>query len=200
MPRPSAPARLTRGAAAIVTAVVVAGVAGVGVSGSAAGAAASDAAGSDAAGRAAASFGDLSGRGWIWPVSGFRVVAPYVQPAHRYAPGHRGIDVEPADAAVVAPADGVIAFAGTVADRAIVTIDHGDGLVTTLEPVASELLAGTVVRRGEVVGVVSVGGHAPAGAMHFGVRLDGEYINPLLLLGGIPRAVLLPCCGGSGGS
>lgn len=204
MPRPSAPARLRRIVGAVAVAVVVAGVAVVGAGGAvpagATGTAGATGPGAGAARSAAASVGDLSERGWIWPVSGFRVVAPYVQPAHRYAPGHRGIDVEPADAVVVAPADGVIAFAGTVADRPLVTIDHGDGLVTTLEPVASELLAGTIVRRGEVVGAVSIGGHAPPGSVHFGVRLHGEYINPLLLLGGIPRAVLLPCCGDSAGS
>jgi hypothetical protein len=28
--------------------------------------------------------------------------------------------------------------------------------------------------------------------VHFGVRIDGEYVSPFLFLGGIPRAVLLP--------
>mgnify|MGYP001116210698 CR=1 FL=1 len=45
-----------------------------------------------------------------------------------------------------------------------------------------------------MVGTVDVGGHTPAGAVHFGVREDGVYINPLLLLGGVERAILLPCC------
>lgn len=143
----------------------------------------------------AAADAALSGRGWIWPVSAFRVVAPYVQPAHRYGPGHRGIDLEAVGSVVVvAPADGVIAFAGTVADRPLVTVDHGEGLVTTLEPVTSSLAPGAEVRRGEPVGELGLGGHTAPGALHFGVRLNGEYVNPLLLLGGIPRAVLLPCC------
>ena len=41
------------------------------------------------------------------------------------------------------------------------------------------------------------GGHTPAGAVHVGVRWNGVYINPMLLFGGVERAVLLPC--GSGG-
>ena len=41
---------------------------------------------------------------------------------------------------------------------------------------------------------LAAGGHAAPGLLHFGVRLDGEYINPLILLGGVPRAILLPCC------
>ncbi len=138
---------------------------------------------------------DLAERGWIWPLESFRVARPYVQPAHRYAPGHRGIDLRPLGAQPArAPADGIVAFAAVVVDRAVVTIDHGDGLVTTLEPVVSELEPGAVVARGDPVGEIAIGGHSAPGDLHFGVRLHGEYINPMLLLGGIPRAVLLPCC------
>ncbi len=75
---------------------------------------------------------------WEWPVDRFRLVAPYVQPADRYSAGHRGLDLQPIDGgAVLAPAPGIVAYAGTVADRPLVTIDHGDGLVTTLEPVTA---------------------------------------------------------------
>ncbi|WP_243075020.1 peptidoglycan DD-metalloendopeptidase family protein [Microbacterium sp. SS28] len=132
---------------------------------------------------------------WDWPVAGFRIVAHYAQPPHRYGAGHRGIDLEPRESdAVRAPAAGVVAFAGAVAGRPIVTIEHAGGFVTTLEPVAALVATGTVVARGDVVGTLAVGGHAMPGALHFGVRHDREYINPLLLIGGIPRAVLLPCC------
>lgn len=133
---------------------------------------------------------------WIWPVSGgVRLVAPYVAPAHAYGPGHRGVDIA-ADigSEAVAPASGTVAFSGTVVDRPLLTIDHGGGLVTTLEPVLSDLSPGDAVARGDVVGHVTAGGHAAPGSLHLGVRLHGEYVNPLLLLGGVPRAVLLPCC------
>lgn len=133
---------------------------------------------------------------WVWPMaSPFRLERPYEAPAHAYGPGHRGIDLHPhSGTAVRSPAAGVIAFSGAVAGRGVVTVDHGGGLVTTLEPVDSALAPGTPVTRGEDVGMLSVGGHTRPGRVHFGVRLDGEYINPLLLLGGVPRAVLLPCC------
>lgn len=137
---------------------------------------------------------DLARLGWVWPASAFRLVHPFEAPAHEYGPGHRGIDIDPEGMSVRSPAAGTVAFAGAVAGRGVVTIDHGDGLVTTLEPVDASVTAGQPVARGEGVAVVSVGGHAEAGTVHFGVRLDGEYINPLLLLGGVPRAVLLPCC------
>jgi murein DD-endopeptidase MepM/ murein hydrolase activator NlpD len=133
--------------------------------------------------------------GWVWPVAGALVLQEYVPPAHAYAPGHRGIDlVVPDGAGVRAPADGVIAFAGMVAGRPVVTIDHGGGLVTTLEPVVSSHRVGDTVDRADAIGSLQTGGHVPPGAVHFGVRQSGEYVNPRLLLGGIPRAVLLPCC------
>lgn len=131
---------------------------------------------------------------WAWPVAApRRVVAPFLRPAHDYGPGHRGIDLA-ADGAVLAPDDGVVAFVGRVVDRPLITIAHADGLVSTLEPVRSDLTTGTTVRRGEVVGVLDVGGHAPDGTLHLGARSDGEYLDPLILLGGVRRAVLLPCC------
>lgn len=133
---------------------------------------------------------------WLWPVAGgARVVAPWAAPAHAYGPGHRGVDVAAAVGAdALAPASGVVAFSGRVVDRPLLTIDHGGGLVSTLEPVDSDLSPGDPVARGQVVGTVATGGHAAPGSLHLGARLHGEYVNPMLLLGGIPRAVLLPCC------
>ncbi|MGX1932176.1 murein hydrolase activator EnvC family protein [Microbacterium resistens] len=136
-----------------------------------------------------------AGADWRWPVSGPRtVVAPFRAPAHAYGPGHRGIDVAAAGP-VRAPADGTIAFRGTVVDRPLLTIDHGDGLVTTYEPLQSDLDPGAAVAVGDAVGELAQGGHAPPGTLHVGVRWHGEYINPLLLFGEVPRAVLLPCGG-----
>lgn len=131
---------------------------------------------------------------WVWPGGVAEVVRPYEAPANPYGPGHRGVDVAVAGEEVAAPDDGVVAFRGVVVDRPLITIDHGGGLVSTLEPVDSDLAAGTAVSRGQLVGTLADGGHAAAGSLHLGARLDGEYINPLALLGAIERPVLLPCC------
>lgn len=93
---------------------------------------------------------------------------------------------------VGAPADGIVAFAGTVVDRPLLTIDHGGGVVSTLEPVTASVAPGERVARGAPIGTLSTGGHAVAGTLHLGVRVDGEYVNPLLFLGGLQRARLLP--------
>lgn len=135
---------------------------------------------------------------WEWPTDGQRVViVAFRAPAHDYGPGHRGMDAaaEPGSP-VHAPAAGVVAFRGTVVDRPLITIDHGGGYVTTLEPVASVLSPGDAVTAGEAVGTLAAGGHAPRGTLHVGVRVDGVYVNPRGLFGRPPRAVLLPCCQG----
>lgn len=133
---------------------------------------------------------------WEWPLSPTRVVRDWAAPPEPWSAGHRGIDlaVEPDDV-LRAPADGVVAFSGTVVDRVVVTIDHGGGWVSTLEPVREPPAIGTIVRAGDAIAFVGTGGHTTPDAVHFGVRLDGEYINPLLLLDVVPRARLLPCCG-----
>ncbi|MFS0714900.1 M23 family metallopeptidase [Microbacterium sp. 2P01SA-2] len=134
------------------------------------------------------------GGGWVMPLLDATVVRGFEAPAHAYAPGHRGVDLSAPGTPVRAPADGTIAFAGPVAGRAVVTIDHGQGWVTSLEPVETALQPGTAVSRGDHVGTVSPGGHTGDGSIHFGVRRDGEYINPLIMVTGLTRPVLLPCC------
>ncbi|MDR2322258.1 MAG: M23 family metallopeptidase [Microbacterium sp.] len=210
--RPAAPAVARR--PSLITVAVAAGLLGglvpvllpaagpVASAGSAAAASAGSAAAAYAGSAAAASAGAfhatasraaLPDRDWLWPVEGPRtVVAPFRAPAHDYGPGHRGMDVAAAGA-VRAPASGAIAFRGTVVDRPLLTIDHGNGLVTTLEPVQSDLDAGAALRQGDRIATLASGGHTPPGALHIGVRWNGAYINPMLLFGGVPRAVLLPC-------
>lgn len=135
---------------------------------------------------------------WRWPTSGPRsVTEPFRAPAHDYGPGHRGMDVSASPGTeVLAPAAGVVAFRGVVVDRPLLTIDHGGGHVSTWEPVTSDLSPGDSVAAGDPLGVVADGGHTVRGAVHVGVRLEGDYINPLPLFGSIPRAILLPCCQG----
>ncbi|MFK3679269.1 murein hydrolase activator EnvC family protein [Microbacterium sp. NPDC090218] len=135
---------------------------------------------------------------WTWPLSGAHVVAaPFRAPAHAYGAGHRGIDLSSSISAIaLAPADGTVAFRGTVVDRPLLTITHDGGFVTTFEPLRSTLDPGEAVSAGQAIGTVDVGGHTTAGALHVGVRRDGVYLNPMLLLfGEMPRAILLPCCG-----
>lgn len=130
---------------------------------------------------------------WAWPVpSPHPIARPYLAPATPYASGHRGIDISAGEGATVfAPDDGVVHFAGFVVDRPVLSIDHGGGVVSSYEPVATSLVEGDVVHRGEPIGALEVG-HCRSSCLHLGVRVDGAYVSPLLYLGGQPRAVLLP--------
>lgn len=130
---------------------------------------------------------------WAWPLAPpHPVVRAYLAPPTPYGAGHRGIDIRGAESGEVrAPADGVVRFAGVVVDRPVLSIDHGGGVVSSYEPVETSLRAGDRVRRGEVIGRL-LAGHCAVACLHLGARVDGEYVSPLLFLGGQPRAVLLP--------
>jgi murein DD-endopeptidase MepM/ murein hydrolase activator NlpD len=58
--------------------------------------------------------------------------------------------------------------------------------------VVGSVEVGSSVARGAPIGSVGTGGHCADGCVHFGVRVDGVYVNPMLLLGEVPPAVLLP--------
>ena len=144
---------------------------------------------------------------WRWPTGGVRIVLrTFTAPATRYAAGHRGIDIA-VDGSVLAPADGIVHFAGIVIDRPVLSIMHSGGYLSSYEPVTTSLHRGDTVHRGQVIGEVvpsslptdsdtvfpADGGHqCVSDCLHFGVRVNGEYISPLVLVGDIPRSVLLP--------
>ncbi|MBB5843841.1 hypothetical protein HD599_002164 [Conyzicola lurida] len=129
---------------------------------------------------------------WSWPVAApHPVVREFIAPETRYSAGHRGLDIGTESPTVTAPADGVVHFSGVVVDRPVLSIRHSDGALSSYEPVSSPLAAGDGVVRGAEIGILQPG-HCSSLCLHFGVRVDGEYVSPLLYLGGMERSVLLP--------
>lgn len=122
---------------------------------------------------------------WLWPVTG-PVLRGFDPPDSPYGSGHRGIDVGGLPGTiVVAPADGVVTFAGPVGGRLFLTIDHGRRLESTYS-----WLDGLLVRRGDAVIAgqpIAVTGWGHTGSevphLHVGVRLDDVYMDPLDYLG-----------------
>ncbi|WP_306231220.1 murein hydrolase activator EnvC family protein [Agrococcus beijingensis] len=129
---------------------------------------------------------------WGWPVASHEVARAFDPPATPYGSGHRGIDIAAtAGAPVVSPDDGTVRFAGPVAGRPVVSIDHGGGLVSSFEPVEPLVATGEPVARGQRIGTLLAGHVAGEARLHLGARLHGAYIDPLPLLG-VERPVLLP--------
>ncbi|MDP5183123.1 M23 family metallopeptidase [Blastococcus sp. BMG 814] len=135
---------------------------------------------------------------WSAPLPGDPVVTrPFDPPPHPYGPGHRGVDLAAAAGSpVLAAGEGVVVFAGMVAGRPVVSVDHPGGLRTTYEPVTPSVGAGRAVIRGDPLGVLDAGhGGCPVAAcLHWGARRGEVYLDPMTLLRP-SRVRLLPLAG-----
>ncbi len=122
---------------------------------------------------------------WSAPVEG-RVIDPFRAPDHPYGPGNRGIEYRVSPGSPVrAAAGGGVVFAGPVAGRAVVVVEHGPGRRTTytgLEHI--DVLPGEEVVAGAELGTAT-------SILHFGVKVDGRYVDPASLFGP-PDVRLLP--------
>ncbi len=121
---------------------------------------------------------------WLWPVVG-PVTRGYDPPLSVYGAGHRGIDVAvPAGTEIRAPAAGTVSFAGKVGGDLFLTIVHAGGLSSTYSWISALLVhKGDVVTAGEPLALTGSGHPGdPVPSLHFGVKLDGAYVDPLLFL------------------
>ena len=121
----------------------------------------------------------------------------YVAPMTEYGEGHRGIDLpvligDP----VLSPATGQISFSGKVGYRNVVSIQFGNSLTASIEPVCSDLLEGSNVVMGEEIGTVCDPDieylwHCEQTCLHFGTRSAAGYFSPLALIGGLSPSKLV---------
>ncbi len=137
----------------------------------------------------------------VWPLTPRpQLVSGFDPPSTKWGPGHRGVDLlGHTGQAVHASLGGTVSFAGTIAGRGVVVVDHG-GVRTTYEPVSAILAVGDQVGRGGVVGNLRrAGSHCfPRACLHWGLLRGGTYLNPLTLVGAGPIR-LLPLQGDLGG-
>ncbi len=97
---------------------------------------------------------------------------------------------------MLAAGDGLVVYAGWMADRNLVSIEHAGGLRTTYEPVAPVVAVGDQVLRGQPIGHLEPGhpgctAEPPGACLHWGARRRLDYLDPLRLLG-FGRVRLLP--------
>jgi murein DD-endopeptidase MepM/ murein hydrolase activator NlpD len=123
---------------------------------------------------------------WTLPMDGDPAVTRAFEPLpHPFAAGHRGVDLRGTPwSPVLAAGDGVVVFAGMVAGRPVVSIDHADGLRTTYEPVDPSVAAGQAVARGSPIGTLALGhaGCPVQACLHWGLRRGDTYLDPMTLL------------------
>jgi murein DD-endopeptidase MepM/ murein hydrolase activator NlpD len=122
--------------------------------------------------------------GWpLWPVPA--VSRAFQPPSKPYGPGHRGADLAGGvGQPVLSAGDGVVVYAGPLADRGVVSVEHTGGLRTSYEPVRADVRAGQVVGKGERLGTLAAGhpGCPVPACLHWGLRRDGRYLDPLVLV------------------
>ena len=128
-----------------------------------------------------------------------RLIRQYVQPNSDYSAGHRGVDYAVSlDDVILAPSDGVISYSANLVNRSVLAISHPGGFKSEFEPACSSHAIGDYVSAGEPVGTVCEAGatyvqHCPEiDCLHFSLRLNGQYLSPLSLIGGLNPSRLLP--------
>ncbi|MBB2990007.1 murein DD-endopeptidase MepM/ murein hydrolase activator NlpD [Mycolicibacterium iranicum] len=113
-------------------------------------------------------------------------------PSPNWQRGHRGVDLAGADGQpVYAAGDGTVVFAGELAGRSLVSVEHPGGLRTTYEPVRPSIRRGQLVAAGSPIGVL-LAGHAgcPGVCLHWGAMWGpasrADYVDPLGLVATTP--------------
>jgi len=120
----------------------------------------------------------------LWPVTDGHVTSNFgwrVHPTTGRWDFHRGIDVAaPTGTPIVATTDGVVRFAGRLANFGeTIRLRHG-GKYETVYAHCHEIAVevGDRVEAGEVIAYIGETGRATGPHVHYEVRVDGEPINP----------------------
>lgn len=123
-----------------------------------------------------------------WPLPGYYGISSYfgnrLHPVLKVYKMHTGVDIAGAGCNgknVVAAADGKVITAGWISGYGYtVMIDHGGGIVT-LYAHSQKLLVkkGNTVKAGDAIMLVGSTGYATGPHLHFEVRVNGKYVNPL---------------------
>lgn len=139
-----------------------------------------------AAAKAAREDGDGGASGFLWPCPASHRITSSFGPRQAPVAGastyHKGIDVGAASgSAILAAASGRVttsAYSGSAGNY--VVISHGNG-VSTVYMHASALYVseGQMVSQGQKIAAVGSTGFSTGPHLHFGVIVDGSYVNPL---------------------
>lgn len=129
----------------------------------------------------------------VWPLAPRpEVVEGFSPPASTWGAGHRGVDLAGRiGQRVRATEAGTVTFAGLLAGRGVVVVDHGTTR-TTYEPVRSSVHIGDRVAAAATIGTLQLfGSHCfPRACLHWGLIKGDTYLDPLSLVGSRPIRLL----------
>lgn len=128
------------------------------------------------------SIGNIS---FIWPCpSSSRITSGFggrSSPTEGASSNHKGIDIGASSGSdIIAAADGTVTISTySYSAGNYIMINHGGG-VSTVYMHCSKLLVseGETVKQGQVIAKVGSTGYSTGPHLHFGVRLNGTYVNP----------------------
>ncbi len=116
-----------------------------------------------------------------WPLAGpVTVLKGFDPPDTPWGSGHRGVDLAAAVGdPILAAAAGRVSYAGRLAGRGVVVVDHGT-VRTTYEPVAAAVGVGDHVAAGQPIGRLAAGNHCgDTPCLHWGLLQGRTYLDPL---------------------
>lgn len=122
---------------------------------------------------------------FTWPAPSYtRISDPFgwrMHPTLRVEKFHNGIDMAaPGGSPILAAYDGRVVAAGYSSSMGnYIMIDHGDKLYTIyMHASALYVSTGDYVTRGQKIAAVGTTGRSTGNHLHFGVRLNGQYVDP----------------------
>jgi len=124
------------------------------------------------------------------PVANVRITSPFgyrIHPILNTKMFHSGVDfADSAGTHIYAAEEGQVIYAGPKGTYGnAVMIDHGAGIVTLYGHCSSVAVqVGQIVKRGELVAYMGSTGRSTGPHLHFEVRLNGEFVDPMPYLRG----------------
>ena len=129
---------------------------------------------------------EVGGIVWYTPTTNFVVTSKF---GYRHDPftgkwtGHNGVDLAaPKNTPIVATRSGVVSFTGYQDNGAgyYVWVNHGDGFKSIYMHMTRYIVKqGQYVEAGEIIGYVGSTGRSTGNHLHFGLKYNGSYVDPL---------------------
>lgn len=124
--------------------------------------------------------------GFAWPMPTSTYISSYFggrdAPTAGASTYHRGIDIAcDSGSHVIAAAAGTVSYTGYMGSGGItVMLDHGDGVFTVYHHLSAySVVEGQKVEQGQVIAFSGNTGVSTGPHLHFGVRVNGDYVDPL---------------------